>query len=156
MVLPLSYMYLKNPPVKSLGLFNYDKALKINLIFDKYWHLFFSFVGYDDTTFWITLHPCYIFIGIKLLAIASCLFDTCSTWSNASFFFFLATRQHIEFPGQGSDLSHSCNLCQAMATWDHLTHCALLGIEPASWCCREATDPTAPTWKLQWWLFKNP
>ena len=81
-------MYLKNPPVKPLGLFNYDKALKINLIFDKYWHLFFSFVGYDDTTFWITLYPCYIFIGIKLLAIASCLFDTCSTWSNASFFFF--------------------------------------------------------------------
>ena len=28
-----------------------------------------------------------------------------------------------------------------MATTDLLTHCAGPGIEPASWCCRDAADP---------------
>ena len=27
------------------------------------------------------------------------------------------------------------------AAADHLTYCAGLGIEPASWCCRDAIDP---------------
>ena len=27
------------------------------------------------------------------------------------FFLFLAAPWHIEFPGQGSDMSHSCDLC---------------------------------------------
>ena len=57
------------------------------------------------------------------------------------FFFFLTTSWHMEFPGQGSDLSHSCNL-----------HCsrgnARLGIEPVFWCCRDATDPIAPQQEL--------
>ena len=36
----------------------------------------------------------------------------------------------------------------AVATPDPLTHCAGLGIEPASWCCRDATNPGAPQQEL--------
>ena len=46
-----------------------------------------------------------------------------SLWSFFFFFFFLATPQHMEFLGQGSDPA-------AMKT--PLTHCARPGIEPAS------------------------
>ena len=39
------------------------------------------------------------------------------------FFFFLADLQHMEFPGQGSDLSYSCNLCCSCGNAGSLTHC---------------------------------
>jgi len=29
-----------------------------------------------------------------------------------------------------------------------LTHCTRLGIEPVSWCCRDAADPVAPQQEL--------
>ena len=32
----------------------------------------------------------------------------------------------------------------AVAMLDPLTHCAWPGIEPESWCCRDATDPIVP------------
>ena len=32
----------------------------------------------------------------------------------------------------------------AAAKPDPLTHCAGLGIEPVSWCCRDAPDPIVP------------
>ena len=72
-------------------------------------------------------------------------------WSHFFFLFFtfLATPQHMELLGQGSDLSHSCNLCQAVATLDPLTHCAGPGIEPASWHYRDTADPTASQQELQ-------
>ena len=35
---------------------------------------------------------------------------------------------------------------------DPLTHCAGPGIEPASWHCRDATDPRVPQWELQFFL----
>ena len=42
--------------------------------------------------------------------------------TNVLFFFFplsfLAALRHMEFPGQGSDLSHSCDLAEAVATLD--------------------------------------
>ena len=53
-------------------------------------------------------------------------------------FFFLAAPQHMEFPGQGSDLA------AAAATLDPLTHCAGPGIELASQC----SDPVAPQREL--------
>ena len=62
--------------------------------------------------------------------------------------FFLAALRHVEFPGQGSDLSCSCtpvaNYTAAGARPDPLTHCARPGIEPVSWQCRDTADPTAP------------
>lgn len=36
-----------------------------------------------------------------------------STSARFFFFFFLADLQHVEFPGQGSDPSWSCNLCHS-------------------------------------------
>ena len=41
--------------------------------------------------------------------------------------FCFVTPQHIEFPGQGSDLSHSCNRCHSFGITGSLTHCAGLG-----------------------------
>ena len=48
------------------------------------------------------------------------------------FFHFLATSWDMECPGQGSDLSHSCNLSHSCSSAGSLTHCVRLGIEPAS------------------------
>ena len=52
------------------------------------------------------------------------------------FFSFLATPQHMEFPGQGSDPSHSNS--------GSLTRSARLVLEPASWHCRDAIGPVVP------------
>ena len=57
------------------------------------------------------------------------------------FFLFLAILQHIEFPDQGSDLSHSSNL-------HSLTHCAKPGIQPVPWHCRVAEDLIVPQQEL--------
>ena len=43
------------------------------------------------------------------------------------FFFFLAAPQPMEFLGQGSDLSHSCNLSCSYSNTGSLTHRAGLG-----------------------------
>ena len=45
----------------------------------------------------------------------------------------------------------------AAVTPDPLTHCARSGIEPASQCCRDATDAVAPWQELQqeWGFFNN-
>ena len=37
----------------------------------------------------------------------------------------------------------------AAAMPDPLTHCAGLGIEPATWFCRDAADSVALQWELQ-------
>ena len=47
----------------------------------------------------------------------------------------------MESPGQGSDQSCSCTYTKAAAMLD--PYCARPGIEPASQCCRDATDPVA-------------
>ena len=48
------------------------------------------------------------------------------------FIFFLAALRHMEFPGQGSDLSCSCDLSCICSNARSLTHCAGPGIEPVS------------------------
>ena len=48
----------------------------------------------------------------------------------------------MEFPGQGSDPSPSYGNARS------LTHCDGWGIEPASQCSRDATNPVAPQWEL--------
>ena len=50
----------------------------------------------------------------------------------------------MEFVGQGSD--PTC--ATAVAALDPLTHCAGLGIEPASWSCRDALNPIVPQQEL--------
>ena len=52
----------------------------------------------------------------------------------------------MEFLGQGSDPSHSCDLLRSCG--NSLTHCARLGIKPVSQCFRDTADPIAPQWKL--------
>ena len=60
------------------------------------------------------------------------------------FFFFFPTLRHIEFLGQGSDLSHSCDLSHSYGNTRSFTHCTRLGIEPESQGSREATDSIMP------------
>ena len=60
-------------------------------------------------------------------------------------FFFLATLQHMEFPGQRSDPSHSCDLSCSCGSARSLTHAARPGIEPVSHC--------ATVGVLEWSLF---
>ena len=47
---------------------------------------------------------------------------------------------------QARDQTRAAAVTQAaaVAAPDPLTHCAGLGIKPASWCCRDAADPIAP------------
>lgn len=66
-----------------------------------------------------------------------------------SFFFFLATPWHVEFPSQGSDLSHSCDLCCTWGNTGSLTHCTGPGIELVSQLSQDAANPTRPQQKLQ-------
>ena len=63
-----------------------------------------------------------------------------STSARFFFFFFLADLQHVEFPGQGSDLSGIVTYCDARS----LTHCAVLESEPVTQCSRDAADPIVP------------
>ena len=63
--------------------------------------------------------------------------------SSFSFFPFLAALQHKESPGQGSDLSLSCELCCNCGSMGSLTHCGRPGIKPVFQCCQDATNPTA-------------
>ena len=66
----------------------------------------------------------------------------------------LTSLRHMEFLGQGSDLSCSCNLYAAVAVPDPLTHCSRPGIEPVSWYCRDATNLLVPQWELlDCWVF---
>ena len=64
------------------------------------------------------------------------------------FFFFLAAPWHMEFLGQGSDLSHSCDLSCSCSNAGSLTHCARPGIEPRSQHSQDAANPSAPQWEL--------
>ena len=64
------------------------------------------------------------------------------------FFFFLAAPQRVELPGQGSDLSHSYELCWSCGNAGSLTHCAGPGIEPSSQCSRDTANPIAPQEEL--------
>ena len=69
------------------------------------------------------------------------------------FFLFLggegSHRGHMEFSGQGSDLSWSCDLNHSCGNAGSLTHCARLGIKPESQCSQNANDPTVPQEELQ-------
>ena len=72
-------------------------------------------------------------------------FSFISSWS-FFYFSFLAALQHMELPGQGSDPCCSHGLCRSNT--GSLTHCAGLGIDPATQWSRDAADPTAPQQEL--------
>ena len=56
---------------------------------------------------------------------------------------------NFEFPGQGSDLSQSCDLSHSCGNTKSLTHCAGLGIKPVSRCSQDTADPAVPHQQLQ-------
>ena len=55
----------------------------------------------------------------------------------------------MEFPGQGSDASHSCDPCHSCSSAGYLTHWDGLGIGLASQHSRDAADPIGPWRELQ-------
>ena len=55
----------------------------------------------------------------------------------------------MEFLGQGSDPSCSCDLPSSCINAGSFNPLCWLGSEPASYCCRDATDPTEPQRKLR-------
>ena len=63
-------------------------------------------------------------------------------------FSFLATPQHMEFLGQGSDLSLSHYLRYSHGNARSPTHCARLGIEPVPWRSRDTVNPIVPQQEL--------
>ena len=70
-----------------------------------------------------------------------------------SFFCFLATWWHMQFLGQGSDLSLSWDLYCSCSNTGSLSHWTGPGIKRASWHCRHTTNPVAPQRELlQWFL----
>ena len=60
------------------------------------------------------------------------------------FFSFLAPLQQMEFPGQESKPSCSCNLCHSCSNAGSLTHCARPGIDHTSQHSRNTADPAVP------------
>ena len=57
-------------------------------------------------------------------------------------------QQRTGFPGQGSDLSHNCDLYHSGCNKESLTYCARAGIEPASQCSRDTITPIVPQREL--------
>ena len=55
----------------------------------------------------------------------------------------------MDFPGQGSDPSHSCHLSHSYGNTRSLTHCARPGIEPVPHSSEDATDPVVPQWSVK-------
>ena len=104
--------------------------------------MIFIFITFLDKFDWISI--------LKLISLISF----------SSFFFFppfLAIPWHMELPGQGSDLSHSCNLLCSCSNDGSLTHCArsdqtcILALQR---CCpfHCAMAGTPENFKLYMWL----
>ena len=64
-------------------------------------------------------------------------------------FHFLGVLWHMEFLGQGSDLSCSCDLSHSYGSVGSLAQYARLGIEPVSQHSQDASDPIGPRQELQ-------
>ena len=77
-----------------------------------------------------------------------------SPYLNFFFFSFLAAPQHMEFRGQGSDVSCNHDLSCSCGNAGSLTHCAGLGIEPATRRSQDTADPAEPQQELHILIFK--
>ena len=66
------------------------------------------------------------------------------------FFFslFLAAPRHMEFLGQESNPSCSCNLSHSCSKAEFSTHCTGLGIEPVSLCSQDMANSDVPQREL--------
>ena len=90
----------------------------------------------------------------------------CCLSSRAFFFFFLfslfdfvfsflADLWHRKSPGQGSEPNLTFHLRRSCSNAGSLTHCAGLGIKPASWHCRDTSNPITPQRELLGGQFKS-
>ena len=68
---------------------------------------------------------------------------SCSKYFNTSFLY-------MEFLGQGSDPSCSCDLRHNCSNPGPLTHCAGPGVKPMPWHCRDTANPIASQWERQY------
>ena len=93
---------------------------------------------------WFPFLEAIIAISSSILSFIPYLFFSFSF----SFFFGGGALQHMEFPGQGSDLSHSCHLGCSCGNARFLIHCAGPGIKPVSQLSQGTADPTAPQHEL--------
>ena len=73
------------------------------------------------------------------------------TFKDFSFFFGHPTAYEVP----GLVLSLTCHLHCSCGNTGSLTHCARPGMEPASWCCRDAADPVVLQSELQMIVFPN-
>ena len=83
-----------------------------------------------------------------------CKFHRNWTWATAVTMFcfvfsFLVVPWHMEFLGQGSDLSCSSSCSNTSS----LTYCAGPGTESVSWSSRDSAEPVLPQWGLQQRIF---
>ena len=96
-------------------------------------------------------------ISIKQLHILLCPQPLATTLLSVSDFYFvcfsfLAALWHMEFPFQGSYLSHSHNVSCSCGNMGFPTHCARPGIEPVFHCSQDATDSMSLQWKRLFFL----
>ena len=67
----------------------------------------------------------------------------------------MADPRHTAFPGQGSDLTHSGDVCCSRGSAGSRTLRAELRIKPASWCCRDTAVPVVPQRELPILIFSK-
>ena len=68
-------------------------------------------------------------------------------------FSFLAALQHMELPGQGSDLSHTHDLSYSWGNAGSLIYCFRLRVEPVTQCSQDATNPLHHSGNSRWGFF---
>ena len=136
-----------NFPIKSS--LTYRLFINVLLDYPKYWR----FLSFFFTSILVLLKLENIFFKISIC----CTFlKICLIVEYVVFLSYLAAPWHREFQGQGQIQATLVTYNRAVSRPDPLTHCAWLGIEPVSWCCREASSPVGSQQGLQSFLVNEP
>ena len=111
-----------------------NECIRVQLISSKY-NVPESVLGVGNTV----LYDCLL-ISISLNSLVL---------GHFFFFSFLVTLWHMEFLGQGSDLSHSYDPSRSCGNAGSLIHCAGPETEPVSQCSQDDANPVVPQWELR-------